>query len=70
MTEFSVPGYRPPLYNLTCVLIHSGTCAFGHYFVYVKQKSGIWFKMNDEEVRPVEEEEVLRNGRGVGTMNA
>ena len=41
----------PTAYELSAVLIHSGTAYSGHYFAYVRDPGqGTWFEFNDEKV--------------------
>ncbi|KAJ3325253.1 Ubiquitin carboxyl-terminal hydrolase 36 [Boothiomyces sp. JEL0866] len=47
-------------YELYGVLMHSGhSTNSGHYFSFVKHTNGCWYKMNDEEVHPVNVQTVL-----------
>jgi hypothetical protein len=47
-------------YFLSCVLVHTGGAASGHYFAYVRvDPAGDWFEFNDSIVKRVTEETVL-----------
>ncbi|EGW31673.1 uncharacterized protein SPAPADRAFT_62284 [Spathaspora passalidarum NRRL Y-27907] len=50
------------LYNLKSVISHYGTHNYGHYICYRKLR-GSWWRISDESVYVVSEEEVL-NGQG------
>ena len=60
----SSPPPPPPKYELTCVLVHSGTCDFGHYYVYIKTAAGHWFKLNDDSATPCSWEHVSDEAKG------
>lgn len=48
-------------YRLDAVLVHSGhTVHSGHYYAFVRAPNGLWFEVNDECVRHVSIELVLR----------
>lgn len=47
------------LYNLKAVITHMGTHHYGHYICYRKWR-GSWWRVNDEIVSVVTEDEVLR----------
>lgn len=48
------------LYDLYGVLVHAGhSCHSGHYYSYIKAPNGIWYQMNDTEVRQVSVNTVL-----------
>jgi ubiquitin C-terminal hydrolase len=42
------------LYELTGVLVHTGTCNSGHYYSFIKERdgSGQWHQFNDTKVTP------------------
>ncbi|KAF7728862.1 Ubiquitin carboxyl-terminal hydrolase 36 [Apophysomyces ossiformis] len=47
-------------YRLYAVLVHFGVgCSSGHYYAYVKNSSGKWYRMDDEDVSPVSTQEVF-----------
>lgn len=48
----------PLTYSLRSVIIHYGTHNYGHYIAFRKYR-GIWWRISDENVYPVEEAEVL-----------
>ena len=60
----SSPPPSPPKYELTCVLVHSGTCDFGHYYVFIKTAAGQWFKMNDDIATPCSWVQVSDEAKG------
>jgi ubiquitin C-terminal hydrolase len=39
------------LYELTGVLVHSGSANSGHYYSYIKEKDGRWLEFNDTVVK-------------------
>ena len=53
------PSFPPSLlqgptewYQLYGVLVHFGfSCHSGHYYCYIKNSNGIWYCMNDSQVR-------------------
>jgi len=50
-------------YVLASVLVHTGTCARGHYFSFVK-KQNCWFRCDDETVTEVSEYEAIHANFG------
>ncbi|KAJ3315883.1 hypothetical protein HDV04_000090 [Boothiomyces sp. JEL0838] len=59
LSESKVTGKKLE-YELYGVLMHSGhSTNSGHYFSFVKHTNGCWYKMNDEEVHPVNVQTVL-----------
>ncbi|KAI5952678.1 UBP1 [Candida jiufengensis] len=61
-TSSSVSNNPSLLYNLKAVIIHYGTHNYGHYICYRKLR-GTWWRISDESVYVVSEEEVL-GGQG------
>lgn len=59
--EFKEVGY-----SLFAVFIHRGEASYGHYWVYIKDRSknGIWRKYNDETITEVPETEVFNFAEG------
>ncbi|KAI8922962.1 hypothetical protein BC831DRAFT_473479 [Entophlyctis helioformis] len=52
-------------YHLHGVLVHIGELHAGHYCAFIRaQKSGAWFKFDDDRVIPVSEKEVLEDNYG------
>ncbi|CCC71520.1 hypothetical protein NCAS_0H02100 [Naumovozyma castellii] len=53
-------------YSIFAVFIHRGEASYGHYWIYIKDRSqnGIWRKYNDETVSEVPEEEVYNFTEG------
>jgi len=52
---------EPLVYDLQGMVIHMGSgCSCGHYFSYVKNSNNSWFLMNDEDVRPSQLQNVMR----------
>ncbi|KAK6204754.1 uncharacterized protein RJT21DRAFT_10939 [Scheffersomyces amazonensis] len=51
------------IYNLKAVIIHYGTHNYGHYICYRKFR-GTWWRISDESVYIVDEQEVLNGGQG------
>jgi len=48
-------------YHLYGALVHmGGGCHSGHYYAYVKNASGKWYCMDDDDVRPVSIQTVMR----------
>jgi len=48
-------------YNLFAVLVHSGGGIHcGHYYAFVKSSNGLWYHMNDAQVKTVSIETVLQ----------
>jgi len=43
------------VYNLYAVIVHEGySTSRGHYYCFIKnQSTGIWFKYDDDDVKPV-----------------
>lgn len=57
----SNPVKNEHLYNLFAVLVHSGRSTHsGHYYAFVKGPNGMWYEMDDCNVRQVSESAVLR----------
>ncbi|KIY49456.1 cysteine proteinase, partial [Fistulina hepatica ATCC 64428] len=51
LQPFMSPGQHGPRYTLYGVICHAGGGPnSGHYYAYVRGKSGQWFEMNDETV--------------------
>ena len=51
---------KPSSFNLNAVIVHAGhTFTNGHYFCYVKDSLGNWFRMDDNSVQQVSLKEVL-----------
>ena len=57
------------VYNLYAVIVHEGySTSRGHYYSYIKNdESGIWYKYDDDEVKPVGKD---LNGAKRFTQNA
>ncbi|KAK9765316.1 hypothetical protein K7432_006450 [Basidiobolus ranarum] len=50
-----------PLYKLYAVLVHTGnSCNSGHYYVMIKAPSGAWYSIDDDKVKQVSQENVLK----------
>ncbi|ORX99735.1 cysteine proteinase [Basidiobolus meristosporus CBS 931.73] len=50
-----------PLYKLYAVIVHTGgSCTTGHYYIMVKTPSGSWYSIDDDKVRQVSQENVLK----------
>jgi ubiquitin C-terminal hydrolase len=50
-----------PMYHLYAVLVHSGhSTRSGHYFAFVKNSNGVWYEMNDDDVRQVSLSTVMK----------
>lgn len=59
MVDPASPGTKYRLFGVTC---HRGTeLRFGHYTSYVRGPSGQWFHADDDEVSPVQLEQVLND---------
>ncbi|KAJ7525990.1 hypothetical protein O6H91_17G077000 [Diphasiastrum complanatum] len=55
-------GDDPPLYRLYAVVVHVdmlNASFFGHYICYVKDKEGIWYKIDDSKVKEVDLDKVM-----------
>jgi ubiquitin C-terminal hydrolase len=51
----------PLWYSLYAVIVHVGsTTRSGHYYNYVKNSTGMWYSMDDDDVRQVKLNSVLR----------
>jgi hypothetical protein len=51
-----------PSFELHGVVVHSGSCAYGHYYSYMNDGSGNWVELNDELVQKLQNhEEVLES---------
>lgn len=47
-------------YKLCGVLVHSGnSCHSGHYYSYVKNSNGVWYRMDDSRVAQVQQKAAL-----------
>jgi len=43
--------HGPPLgYELSGVIVHKGEASHGHYYSFIKHRSGQWFQLDDEKV--------------------
>ncbi|KIR51079.1 ubiquitin carboxyl-terminal hydrolase Ubp16 [Cryptococcus gattii Ru294] len=59
MVDPKSPGSKYRLFGVTC---HRGTeLRFGHYTSYVRSPSGQWFHADDDDVSPVQLEQVLND---------
>ncbi|KAM3578273.1 Ubiquitin carboxyl-terminal hydrolase 36 [Umbelopsis sp. WA50703] len=59
MSQTTRKTARP--YELYGVLVHmGGGCHSGHYYAYVKNANGKWYCMDDDDVRPVSIQTVMR----------
>jgi ubiquitin C-terminal hydrolase len=56
-----VKGYNKESfkYDLFGVGNHVGNALGGHYFAYIKGESGQWYEMNDTNVKPLKESEII-----------
>lgn len=56
-----VKGYNKETFNyeLYGVANHIGNPMGGHYFAYIKGQSGSWYEINDTQVNPISEENVI-----------
>jgi ubiquitin C-terminal hydrolase len=56
-----VIGYEPETYkyDLYAVCNHSGNVLGGHYTAFIKNANGKWYHINDTNVMPIEEREVV-----------
>ena len=54
-------GFQSRKYELYAVLVHIGRGLHsGHYVSYVKAGNGVWYQMDDEDVRQVSVDDVMR----------
>ena len=60
LTEF-IQGYNKDIYHydLFGVANHTGNAMGGHYYAYIKAKSGTWYEINDTRVNPIKKEQVV-----------
>ena len=60
LTDF-VRGYNKETYHyeLFGIANHTGNAMGGHYYAYIKGKSGTWYEMNDTRVNIIKDEEVV-----------
>lgn len=58
--------FKKIAYSLFAVFIHRGEASYGHYWVYIKDRSknSIWRKYNDETITEVPESEVFNFTEG------
>ena len=49
-----------PDYLLRAVIVHHGCASGGHYTVYTKNGYGVWHHFDDEKIKMVTEDEVIR----------
>lgn len=63
LSEFVI-GYNKDsyVYDLYGVCVHSGGVLGGHYYAYVKNKNGKWYKFNDTEVTEIDESQIVVQG--------
>ncbi|KAJ3377786.1 Ubiquitin carboxyl-terminal hydrolase 36 [Lobulomyces angularis] len=61
ITPYTINPTGPPkIYKLYSVLVHSGgSMHSGHYYSFVKNSNGIWYRMDDESVSQVSLQQVL-----------
>ncbi|KAJ3332931.1 Ubiquitin carboxyl-terminal hydrolase 36 [Blyttiomyces sp. JEL0837] len=60
ITPFMSEQQERTTYQLYGVLVHAGhSCNSGHYYSYVKAPNGLWYCMNDSDVRQVSLQSVL-----------
>ena len=66
------PSFKENPYRLFGVWLHAGSMQFGHYRAYLRNlcEGGGWLQFNDERVTQAREEDVLREARGEGSLNA
>uniref|UniRef100_A0A7S4PT56 Ubiquitin carboxyl-terminal hydrolase n=1 Tax=Alexandrium monilatum TaxID=311494 RepID=A0A7S4PT56_9DINO len=61
LARFTSHPNKEAKYRLYAVIVHQGhTAKSGHYFAFVRHCSGTWYHFNDEQVRAVSEQQVLR----------
>lgn len=52
-------------YTLQAILTHKGRSSnSGHYVAWVKQKGDTWIECNDDDVRPIHEEDIMKLSGG------
>ncbi len=57
-------------YELQAILTHKGRSSnSGHYVAWVKQKGDVWIECNDDDIRPIHEEDIMKlSGGGEMTL--
>ncbi|CAN6612454.1 hypothetical protein TRVA0_005S01068 [Trichomonascus vanleenenianus] len=62
LTKYTLHG-EPARYELIGVVVHEGrSVSSGHYIAYCKQSEDSWFEFDDEMVRSIREQQVLKEG--------
>lgn len=52
-------------YELQAILTHKGRSSnSGHYVAWVKQKGDVWIECNDDDIRPIHEEDIMKLSGG------
>ncbi|SCV02427.1 LAME_0H00298g1_1 [Lachancea meyersii CBS 8951] len=63
--EVSKEGDHPCVYNLHCVLVHSGDISAGHYYAMIKPSvDDQWFRFDDEKVWKVTKKQAFDENFG------
>lgn len=64
LKTFMIDQKDPMLYDLVAVVNHMGNIHRGHYTTYARQMNGLskeWFCFNDDQVTPIDQNEVVSN---------
>ena len=52
-------------YELQAILTHKGRSSnSGHYVAWIKQKGDVWIECNDDDIRPIHVEDVMKLSGG------
>ena len=56
-------------FMMQAILTHKGRSSnSGHYVAWVKQKGDTWIECNDDDVRPIHEEDIMKLSGGGETF--
>jgi ubiquitin carboxyl-terminal hydrolase 14 len=52
-------------YELQAILTHKGRSSnSGHYVAWTKQKDNLWIECNDDDIRPIHEDDIMKLSGG------
>ncbi|XP_023248211.1 ubiquitin carboxyl-terminal hydrolase 47 isoform X2 [Copidosoma floridanum] len=67
MREHYAKAIGPYIYELFCIMIHSGSANGGHYYAYIKDfRNNKWWCFDDQRVSPITEKDI-QNTYGGGS---